>query len=117
MAKTGIAREAKLVGSRIHQMRKRAKMSVQHFAERTGYTPAFISQIEKGERKPSFEAIMCLAKTLGVSPAAFFKAHASRPTAKKLRQQIRRLLQRCSGQQLLQTYAVLNSMLEPGGPS
>lgn len=87
-------------------------MSVQRFADRTGYTATFISQIEKGERKPSFEAIMRLAKALGVSPAAFFKAHASRPIAKKLRQQIRRLLQRCSGQQLLQTYAVLNSMLE-----
>lgn len=112
MSNAVVGREAKLVGNRVHQMRKRAKISLQRFADRTGYTATFISQIEKGKRKPSFEAIMRLAHALGVSPAAFFKDHAGRPMAKKLRQQIRRLLLRCSGQQLRQTYAVLNSMLE-----
>jgi len=107
-----VGRDAELVRSRVHQIRKRAKLSVARFAARSCYTPTFISQIEKGERKPSFEAITRLAKALGVPPAVFFKVHADRPRAKELRQQIRRLLLKCSGQQLLQTYAVLNSMLE-----
>src|SRR5258708_1342434 len=112
MANTDVGREAKLVGRRVHHIRKRAKLSIQEFADRTGYTPAFISQIEKGERKPSFEAITRLAKALAVPPSAFFKNQVGRPSAKELRQQIKRLLRRCSGPQLLQTYAVLNSMLE-----
>jgi len=112
MAKLGIAREAKLVGTRIRQLRKRARLSTQSLAQRAGYTSAFMSQIEKGERQPSFETIVRLAKALGVPPAIFFTLHATRPVVKDLRRQIRNLLERCSSQQLVHTYAVLNSMLE-----
>src|SRR6266704_3175502 len=108
MANTDLAREAKLVGSQIRQVRKRARLSIQNLAERAGYTAEFMSQIEKGERQPAFETIVRLAKALGVSPAIFFTRHANRPMVKDLRRQIRGLLERCSSQQLLHTSAVLN---------
>ncbi len=88
-------------------------MSQEEAAERAGYSHEFVRQIERGEKQPSFNCIIVLAKALDVSPGAFFRFDREETSAKSLRRRIKVLLAKCSAQQLLQTYQVLASIIDP----
>jgi transcriptional regulator with XRE-family HTH domain len=56
-------------GERLAQIREDAGLSQTKLAERVGTSQSAISQMEKGDRKPSFDMLRQLAAALGVSPA------------------------------------------------
>lgn len=59
-------------GARLAKIRDDAKLSQSALAKAVGTSQSAISQIESGERLPSFEMIRQLASALGQSPAYLF---------------------------------------------
>lgn len=56
-------------GPRLGQFRNDAGLSQTQLANEVGTSQSAISQLESGERKPSFDMVRRLAKALNVSPA------------------------------------------------
>jgi len=52
-----------------------------------------LGEIERGEKRPSFEAIVALADALSTSPAAFFQFDKEENSEKVLRKKIEALIQ------------------------
>ena len=59
-------------GSNIRQIRKRAGLSQEELADRSGLHRTYIGGIERGERNPSLENIVALAVGLGCSLEELF---------------------------------------------
>lgn len=63
------------IGSFIRDMRQTAKISLRQLADRAGVSNPYLSQIERGLRKPSAEVLQQLASALRVStPAMYLRA-------------------------------------------
>ncbi len=63
------------IGGFIRDMRHNAKISLRQLAEQAGVSNPYLSQIERGLRKPSAEVLQQLASALRVStPAMYLKA-------------------------------------------
>ncbi len=63
------------IGSFIRDMRRNARISLRQLAEQAGVSNPYLSQIERGLRKPSAEVLAQLAHALRVStPAMYLKA-------------------------------------------
>ncbi|MEV0454272.1 helix-turn-helix transcriptional regulator [Catellatospora methionotrophica] len=77
------------IGAFIKDMRENARISLRQLAEQANISNPYLSQIERGLRKPSAEVLAQLAAALRVStPAMYLKAgllgsddHQSVPTA------------------------------------
>lgn len=72
-----------------------------------------MGEIERGEKRPSFDAILALAKALEVSPAAFFQFDHNETDEKTIRKRIEVLLQKCSAEQINAADRILKALLEP----
>lgn len=57
----------KLVGRNFARLRKQKRFTQEKFAEASGFTQQFISDPERGRRKPTVVTLFELADTLGVS--------------------------------------------------
>lgn len=57
------------IGRRIAQFREERGLSQSALAKQMGSSQSAISQIEAGERNPSFETLRQIAKALGMTPA------------------------------------------------
>ncbi len=66
-----------LLGSRIHQLRKRAGLTQAQLAERSLVSDEFLSRVERGVKAPSLSTIARVAGALGVSLAELFTVNAS----------------------------------------
>jgi transcriptional regulator with XRE-family HTH domain len=63
------------IGIFIRDLRQTAKISLRQLAERAGVSNPYLSQIERGLRKPSAEVLQQLASALRVStPAMYLRA-------------------------------------------
>jgi transcriptional regulator with XRE-family HTH domain len=63
------------VGGFIRDLRQAAKISLRQLADRAGVSNPYLSQIERGLRKPSAEVLQQLASALRVStPAMYLRA-------------------------------------------
>ena len=63
------------IGGFIRDMRRNAKISLRQLAEQAGVSNPYLSQIERGLRKPSAEVLQQLASALRVStPAMYLRA-------------------------------------------
>jgi transcriptional regulator with XRE-family HTH domain len=63
------------IGEFIRDLRQTAKISLRQLAERAGVSNPYLSQIERGLRKPSAEVLQSLASALRVStPAMYLRA-------------------------------------------
>jgi transcriptional regulator with XRE-family HTH domain len=105
--------QVRLFGKRIRTLRKAAKMTQEKAAEEAGLKPKYLGQIERGEKRPSLDAILALAKALQVSPASFFHFDREESDERVLRRKIEVLLHNSSSQQLQQAYRMLRTLLEP----
>ena len=65
------------VGSRIRDLRREHKFSLETIADRTDLSIGFLSQIERGLSSPSLRVLATLADVLGVGIAALFGARPS----------------------------------------
>nr|BFE67514.1 hypothetical protein GCM10020092_008150 [Actinoplanes digitatis] len=63
------------IGGFIRDLRQTAKISLRQLAEKAGVSNPYLSQIERGLRKPSAEVLQQLASALRVStPAMYLRA-------------------------------------------
>lgn len=63
------------LGRFIHTQRKLAKLSLRELAALSGFSNAYLSQLERGLHEPSMRAIAALAQALGI-PAETLLRHA-----------------------------------------
>lgn len=61
------------VGGFIRQQRERSAISLRKLAERAGISNPYLSQIERGLRKPSAEILKRIARGLSVSAETLFE--------------------------------------------
>jgi transcriptional regulator with XRE-family HTH domain len=60
------------IGEYIREQRQRAKVSLRQLAEATGVSNPYLSQIERGLRKPSAEILQQIAKGLRISAEVLY---------------------------------------------
>ena len=75
----------KTLGQKIRELREAKDLSLREFAKLLeAYTPAFLSDIELGRRYPSEEALVKMARVLGISVEAL-KEFDTRPPVEELK--------------------------------
>lgn len=104
--------QLKLFGKRIRSIRKAAKITQEDAAERSQLNAKYLGEIERGEKRPSFDAILALAKALDSSPASFFEFDGEESDEKALRKKVELLLNKATVPQLRQVYRVLKALTE-----
>src|ERR1700674_586034 len=62
------------LGEAVRRLRKRSRMSLRTLAEKTDFSPSFISQVENGQASPSISSMEKIALALGVTLGEFFQA-------------------------------------------
>ena len=105
--------QLKLFGKRVREVRKAARVTQEEAAEAAHLNPKYLGQIERGEKRPSFEAIVALARALRASPETFFQFDNAETDERALRKKIETLLQDRNAHQLQQAYRILRALLEP----
>jgi transcriptional regulator with XRE-family HTH domain len=60
------------IGDYIRQQREQAKISIRQLAEQAGVSNPYLSQVERGLRKPSVEILQQIAKGLRISAEALY---------------------------------------------
>ena len=65
------------LGTRIRQLRDAARMSVRTLAQKSQFSPSFISQLEKGQVSPSIASLERILSILGVTLGDFFHSVSS----------------------------------------
>jgi transcriptional regulator with XRE-family HTH domain len=61
------------VGAFIRQQRERSAISMRKLAERAGISNPYLSQIERGLRKPSAEILKSIARALSISAETLYE--------------------------------------------
>lgn len=105
--------QPKLFGKRVRAIRKAARITQEDAAERAKIHPKYLGEIERGEKRPSFDAIVAIADALGTPVAALFQFEYAELNEKALRRKIDALLSGASPQQLQVAYRLLRAVLEP----
>jgi transcriptional regulator with XRE-family HTH domain len=96
-------------GSLVRSVRKSKKLKIWQVAEKVGIEVKHLGRIERGERQPSFDLIVSLAKSLDVSPSTFFDFDSLADT-KIIRTDIDRLLSKLEGEELRKVHRVLSAL-------
>lgn len=60
------------LGEFLQEQRRQAQLSLRQLAERAGVSNPYLSQIERGLRKPSAEVLQQIAKALRISAEALY---------------------------------------------
>jgi transcriptional regulator with XRE-family HTH domain len=72
MAKSKVGKTVESLGEYLREQRLAAKMTLRQLAEQTGVSNPYLSQIERGLRRPSAEVLQQLAKALRVSAETLY---------------------------------------------
>lgn len=74
------------LGEEIHDLRKAKRLTLGQLAKATNLSTGFISQIERGQNRPSVTALFKISRALGVSVGWFFPNPplSQRPTGSKI---------------------------------
>lgn len=67
------ARERKMFGRRLYQLRVARGISQEQFAEIAGVHRNYVGRLERAEQNPSLDTIIVVARALRVKPAELFK--------------------------------------------
>ncbi|QWC83900.1 helix-turn-helix domain-containing protein [Nocardioidaceae bacterium] len=67
MAKTKVSNAVQSLGDHLREQRQAAQLSLRQLAEQTGISNPYLSQIERGLRRPSADVVQQLAKVLRIS--------------------------------------------------
>lgn len=65
-------------GNKIRQLRQEKKLTIEEFAEITGFTASYISQLERNKLEPSLTALTKISKALDVSLYYFLEEESSK---------------------------------------
>jgi transcriptional regulator with XRE-family HTH domain len=105
--------EAALFGQLLRATRKARKLRLGQLAEKADTGVKHLGRVERGEKQPSFELIIALAKAMNVSPSVFFRFEDAQVDQKLLRTRLRQLLEGQDSKQLQKAHRVLRVVLEP----
>ncbi len=105
--------QLKLFGRRVRTLRKAAKLTQEQVAEKAGVTSNFLGYIERGEKQPSFNMIVALAKALSVSVETLFRFERAEHDEAVLRKRICAVVERANLDRLQLTYSFLKYVIEP----
>ena len=72
MAKLNVGKTVGTLGDYLREQRSQARLSLRQLAELTGVSNPYLSQIERGLRRPSAEVLQQLAKALRVSAETLY---------------------------------------------
>jgi transcriptional regulator with XRE-family HTH domain len=72
MARSKVGRTVESLGDYLKEQRLAAKLSLRQLAEQAGVSNPYLSQIERGLRRPSAEVLQQLAKALRVSAETLY---------------------------------------------
>jgi transcriptional regulator with XRE-family HTH domain len=110
---TPVEEALRLFGRRVRAARKAAKLTIEAAAERADLRSTFLGEIERAEKRPSFQTIVTLAAALGVAPIVFFQFGCAETDPILLKQAIQEVLQGSSPPQLQQAYRVIQAVVGP----
>jgi transcriptional regulator with XRE-family HTH domain len=96
-------------GDLVRSVRKSRKLKIWQVAEKVDIEVKHLGRIERGERQPSFDLIISLAKSLNVSPSKFFEFE-SVADPKTFRKNIDQMLSNLDGKQLRQARQLLSTL-------
>ncbi|WP_170327664.1 helix-turn-helix domain-containing protein [Ruegeria arenilitoris] len=95
-----------LLGEEIKALRKAKRMTLGQLGQATGLSNGFISQIERGQNRPSVTALFKISRALGVSVGWFFSTSDTAKNAHVVRQKERRSIEYDDG--------IRDELLTPG---
>ncbi|RYU13705.1 helix-turn-helix domain-containing protein [Nocardioides iriomotensis] len=72
MAKFGVGKTVGTLGDYLREQRMAAKLSLRQLSEQAGVSNPYLSQIERGLRRPSAEVLQQLAKALRISAETLY---------------------------------------------
>ncbi len=72
MAKFGVGKTVESLGEYLREQRVAAQLSLRQLAEQAGVSNPYLSQIERGLRRPSAEVLQQLAKALRISAETLY---------------------------------------------
>ena len=72
MAKSRVGKTVETLGDYVREQRLAAQLSLRQLADQTGVSNPYLSQIERGLRKPSAEVLQQLAKALRISAETLY---------------------------------------------
>ena len=72
MAKFGVGKTVESLGDYLREQRLAAQLSLRQLAEQAGVSNPYLSQIERGLRKPSAEVLQQIAKALRISAETLY---------------------------------------------
>ena len=72
MAKFGVGKTVGTLGDYLREQRVAASLSLRQLAEQAGVSNPYLSQIERGLRRPSAEVLQQLAKALRISAETLY---------------------------------------------
>lgn len=102
-----------LFGRRVRAARKAVRLKLKDASKKLGITLDHLSRVETGRSRASFELIIEMADTFGVSPMNFFMFEAEERDEKVLRRKIDGLLSKSSAEQLAQVYRYMLFVIRP----
>jgi transcriptional regulator with XRE-family HTH domain len=63
----------KLVGKNVRRVRTKKGLTQEQFADRSGFSQQYISDLERGLRNPTVVTLFELAQALGIAPVQLLK--------------------------------------------
>ena len=72
MAKLTVGKTVEGLGEYLHDQRRQAQMSLRQLAEKAEVSNPYLSQIERGLRRPSAEVLQQIAKALQISAESLY---------------------------------------------
>lgn len=72
MAKLSVGKTVGTLGEYLHDQRRQAQLSLRQLAEQAGVSNPYLSQIERGLRRPSADVLQQIAKALRISAESLY---------------------------------------------
>lgn len=98
------------LGSVIKSARKRSNLTIEELADRVGISERYLYRIENEGKKPSYDVLYAIIRTLAISPDLIF--YPERPSKDSKIENLVRLLHSCDDNSLSVVRATIEALLE-----
>jgi len=76
--------ERKILGQVVFEMRSRARLTQEQAADAAGVSRKYLSDLERGARRPSFDGVVLLTRAFGTTLVEFAEEYERRVAALKV---------------------------------
>ncbi|MCL2547745.1 MAG: helix-turn-helix domain-containing protein [Symbiobacteriaceae bacterium] len=97
------------LGKVLREARKNSRLSQETVAEKCGMSTRYVSAIESGKKNPTFSYVYHFVRLTNADPVAIF--HPENQTINDTREQIDRMLKRCSDDTVDITLTILKALM------